>query len=93
MAPRSNDDLLKQVSELIDSKFSERDRKQDQDRKRKEDPWGAISDLIDERMEAARQRDIEKEEPPERKPTARENMANADDPISKLFGQFVGGDK
>lgn len=85
----NNDDLLKKVGDLIDQKLGEQQRKQDSARKRREDPWGALSDLIDERIKAARDADTEDEG--ESNPRPRRGRQEPDE--GGFFAQIIGGQK
>lgn len=95
MPRQPNDDMMKQIAELMDSKLSERDKAADRERKRKEDPWSALSDLIDERIDFARKRDLEDEEKSKgrRRSGGRQDQGDDDDDGDGdgFFAKILGG--
>lgn len=76
------------VARVVGKAFEERDRRVDQERKRKEDPWGAIADLMDERIKAARDADVEAEES---EPKQRRSKSDDEPEEGGFFAQIIGG--
>ena len=91
MANKQQESLEDTIKRVMGEFMGEREKAADRERKRKEAPWDALSDLIDERISEARKRDVEAEEAEDKGSRSKSKSDDSDDQGGGGLLSLLGG--